>query len=230
MNGHVDDARPGRTGILLVNLGTPDAPRTAEVRRYLREFLSDPRVLDLPALGRAALLNLVILPFRPARSAEAYAKIWTEAGSPLLVHSRAFAEGVRERLGAGVPVELAMRYGRPSIRGALARLREQEVDRVIVFPLYPQYASATTGSTLEKVYREAALFWNVPDLHTVPAFYDHPGFVEAFARVGRPVLEEFRPDFVLMSYHGLPERQVRRGDDSGAHCLADDACCDAVVP
>ena len=220
--------RPPRTGVLLVNLGTPDAPRTPEVRRYLREFLSDPRVLDMPAPGRAALLHLVILPFRPARSAEAYRKIWSDEGSPLLFHTLALARGVQEKLGPETPVEAAMRYGAPSIARGLAALRAQAVDRVVVLPLYPQYSSATTGSTLEKVFAEAARLWNVPSLVTLPPFYDEPGFARAFAAVGRPLLHEFHPDFILFSYHGLPESQVRKGDESGAHCLRSEGCCDGV--
>ena len=218
----------GRGGVLLVNLGTPDAPRTAEVRRYLREFLSDPRVIDMNPVGRAALLNLVILPFRPRKSAEAYAKVWTDRGSPLLVHGEALRDKVRERLGSEAPVELAMRYGRPSIAAGLRALKDRGVDRVVVLPLYPQFASATTGSTLERVYREAGRFWNVPDLATVPAFYDHPGFIRSFTGVGRPVLEAMKPDRVLFSYHGLPERQVLRSDQSGGHCLRSGTCCDAI--
>lgn len=220
--------RPTKTGALLVNLGTPDAPRTPEVRRYLREFLSDPRVLDMSALGRAVLLNLIILPFRPAKSAELYRKIWTDDGSPLLVYGRELTRGVQARLGPDTPVELAMRYGAPSIAEGLTKLRAQAVDRIVVLPLYPQYASATGGSTLEKVFAEVGKLWNVPDVVTVPPFFDHPGFVRAFGAVGRPALHEFHPDLVLMSFHGLPESQVRRGDESGTHCLRGDGCCDML--
>ena len=135
-----------KIGVLLVNLGTPDAPHAPQVRRYLREFLSDPRVLDISPIGRWLLLNLIILPLRPARSAEAYQKIWTAEGSPLLTHSRDLCERVR----AAVPdlaVELAMRYGKPSIRAALTALRDRGCERIVVFPLYPQYAASSTGST-----------------------------------------------------------------------------------
>ncbi len=221
-------SRTSRTGVLLVNLGTPDAPRTPEVRRYLREFLSDPRVIDVSAAGRWALVNLVIAPFRSPRSAEAYRKVWTERGSPLLVHGEDLAAAVRERLGPDVPVELAMRYGNPPVGGALERLRAAGADRVVVLPLFPQFASATTGSALEKVYAEAGRLGNVPDLATVPAFFDHPGFIRAFAGTARPVLARLRPDRVLMSYHGLPERQVRRADPTGSRCLASADCCDRL--
>lgn len=217
------------TGILLVNLGTPDAPRPREVRRYLREFLGDPRVMDLNPVGRWLLLNLVILPFRPRQSAEAYAKIWTDEGSPLLVHGRALAAGLAARL-PGCPVELGMRYGNPSIAGALDRLHDRGCDRVVLVPLYPQYSSSATGSTVEATYRAAASRWNTPFLTVVPPFYDAPGFIEAWAAVGGPHWREFRPDHVLFSFHGLPERQVRRSDESGRHCLAAPDCCAAIGP
>jgi ferrochelatase len=216
-------------GLLLVNLGTPDEPTAPAVRRYLREFLSDPRVLDIGAVGRAALLNLVILPRRPAQSAEAYRKIWdAERGSPLLFHGRDLAAAAQASLGAGWRVELAMRYGEPSIPDALERLRG--VDHLVVFPLYPQYAASSTGSSLEAVYRVAAPRWNVPAIASVPAFYDEPGFIAAFAAVGRPALAELRADHVLMSFHGLPERHMRKSDESPGqnHCLASPGCCDAI--
>lgn len=227
MNGAASHA--GRRGLLLVNLGTPDAPRTPEVRRYLREFLSDPRVLDIPALGRWALLNLIILPFRPAKSAEAYRKIWRAEGSPLLHHSRALEAAVRSALAGELEVELAMRYGNPSIASALERLEARGVSELTVFPLYPQYASSSTGSSLEAVYEQVGRAWNVQPLHVVPAFYDHPGFLDAFAEVGRPVVEEVQADHVLFSFHGLPERQVLKSDTSGGkHCLQSAGCCDRI--
>lgn len=217
-------------GLLLVNLGTPDEPTPSAVRTYLREFLSDPRVLDIGAVGRAALLNLVILPRRPAKSAEAYRQIWdAERGSPLLFHSRDLVTGVQAALGAGWRVELAMRYGNPSIPAGLERLRG--VDHLVVFPLYPQYAASSTGSSLEAVYREAGPRWNVPSIASVPAFYDDPGFIAAFAAVGRPALAELRADHVLMSFHGLPERHMRKSDESPGqtHCLASPGCCDTIA-
>jgi hypothetical protein len=207
-----------KPGVLLVNLGTPDAPQAAEVRRYLREFLSDPRVLDISPIGRWLLLNLIILPTRPAKSAEAYRKIWGADGSPLLSHSRALCERVRAAL-PELEVELAMRYGKPSIRAGLTALRDRGCDRIVVFPLYPQYAASSTGSTVEAVYREAAGLWNTPYLSVVPPFYDDPGFITAFAEVGAPVLAEFEPDHVLYSFHGLPERHMHKSDVSGSHCL-----------
>lgn len=221
-----------RWGLLLVNLGTPDRPETGAVRRYLRQFLSDPRVLDIHPVGRFFLLNFIILPFRSSASAHAYSKVWTERGSPLLFHSQDLLEKVRTRLAPQqVPVELGMRYGQPSLEAALARLRAAGCDRLAVLPLYPQYAASSTGSSLEEVWRLVGQLWNTPAVQAVPAFYDHPAFLDAFALVARPVLDEVAPDRVLMSFHGLPERQVKKSDESGygRHCLASPGCCDAIV-
>jgi protoporphyrin/coproporphyrin ferrochelatase len=215
--------------VLLVNLGTPDAPETAAVRRYLREFLSDPRVLDMGSVGRWLLLNLIILPRRPKASAEAYRKVWTREGSPLLVHGRALQRLVQQALGPEVAVSLAMRYGNPSIAAGLDELRRRSVDRLVVFPLYPHYSSASTGSTLELVYRLAGERWNTPFVEVVPPFYDDPGMIAAFASIGRGVIDDLRADHVLFSFHGLPERQIRKSDESGAHCLASASCCDRIV-
>lgn len=215
-------------GLLLVNLGSPDEPTTPAVRRYLRQFLGDPRVIDVNPVGRKALLELVILPTRPAKSAEAYRKIWTERGSPLIRHSRELTDKVRARLGDDWRVELAMRYGSPSIEAGVGKLREAGAEPITVFPLYPQYAASSTGSSLEEVYRVARALWNVPAIRTVPEFYDDDGFLDSFAFVGRPVLDNFLPDHVLFSFHGLPERQIRKSDESGAHCLASETCCDAI--
>lgn len=217
------------TGLLLVNLGTPQNPRPGDVRPYLREFLMDPRVIDLPAWRRWLLVNLLILPFRPKASGHAYAQIWTDEGSPLLVHSRALAAKVATRLGPSVQVELAMRYGQPAIGAALDRFCAHGVDRIVVFPLYPQYSSAATGSSIEKVFAEAGRRWNTPYLHVIPPFYDHPAFIRACAEAARPVLDEIRPDRVFLSFHGLPERHVIQSDTTGAHCLERDDCCARIV-
>lgn len=217
-----------KVGVLLVNLGTPDAPRPPEVRRYLREFLSDPRVVDLNPVARWLLLELVILPVRPARSAEAYAKVWGEDGSPLLANGKALRERVAERL-AEIPVALAMRYGSPSIGAGLDQLHAEGCDHLVVLPLYPQYASSSTGSSVEAVYREAGRRWNTPFITVVPPFFDDLRFVEAFAQVTQPVLEELRPDHVLLSFHGLPERHMRKSDPTGRHCLEREDCCKKLV-
>jgi len=217
-----------KTGLLLINLGTPASPRPADVRPYLREFLMDPRVVDIPGWKRWLIVHLFILPFRPRKSGEAYAQIWTEQGSPLLVHSRELAKKVQARLGSRVHVDLAMRYGNPSIADALEHFRRSGIQRVVVLPLYPQYSSATTGSTVEKVFEEVARHWNTPYVQVVPPFYDHPAFLDAYAGAVRPVLQRVRPEKVFLSFHGLPERQVIKGDDSGAHCLKRTDCCASV--
>ena len=219
-----------RTGLLLINLGTPDAPTTPAVRRYLREFLGDPRVLDIGTVGRALLLHLIILPTRPRKSAHAYASIWdAKRGSPLLYHSRDLAAAVSEQLGPAWHVELAMRYGTPSIPAALDALARAQVERIVVLPLFPQYASSSTGTAQARVMELAGQRWNVPALDFVPAFYDDPGFLSAFEQVARPLLAEFRPDHVLFSFHGLPVRQIVKTDDAGTVCFRRETCCDAVT-
>jgi ferrochelatase len=218
-----------RTGLLLVNLGTPASPGTSDVRAYLREFLSDPRVIDIHPLKRWLLLNLIILRVRPRQSAEAYAKIWTDRGSPLLYHAQDLVEKVRLRLGPGVPVGLGMRYGRPSIAAALEELRGDGVQRVVVFPMYPQFSSAASGSSIEKVLEYASALWNVPSLHVVPPFYDHPAFIEACAAVARPHVERSDVEKVFFSFHGLPERHLHKGDPTGGYCLSREDCCERIV-
>lgn len=223
-----DPSRP--TGVLLVNLGSPSSPSTRDVRRYLKEFLSDPRVLDIPAALRWLLLRAVILPFRSPRSAEQYRAIWRAEGSPLRVHGLALSEALGRRLGDGYRVVLGMRYGEPSLAAALDALLSADVARLCVVPLFPQEASSSSGSALEAVYRAAAARWNVAPLQAVGPFFAHPGFVAALAEVARPCLAAFEPDHVLFSYHGLPERHVRRADPSAAHCLASADCCAAITP
>ncbi len=215
---------PG-TGVILVNLGTPAAPETAPVRRFLREFLSDSRVLTLPNPLRWLLLNLVILPRRPARAAAAYRKIWGPEGSPLLVHSRALAAGVAGELGDAFRVELAMRYGEPSIRHALERLDEAAVKRILVLPLFPQYASSVTASASAEVFACLDRMGDFPPLEILGAFYDEPDFLESWARITGPELQAFGADHVLFSFHGLPEDQIRDSDPARGHCLASADCC-----
>jgi len=219
-----------KTGLLLVNLGTPASPRPVDVRPYLREFLMDPRVIDIPIWKRWPLVNLIIAPFRARTSGEAYSKVWTDRGSPLLFHGHDLVEKVRLRLGPEIAVELAMRYGNPSIQATLRRLTEAGVDRIVVFPLYPQYSSAATGSSLEKVFTAASALWNVPYLQVVPPFYDHPAFIDACADVTRPHVERPGVERIYFSFHGLPERHVRRSDVRGGHCLVRDDCCEAIGP
>jgi ferrochelatase len=218
-------------GVLLVNLGTPEAPQTSAVRRYLAEFLADGRVLDIPTVPRMLLLYGAILPFRPKKSAHAYQQIWdAERGSPLLFHTQDLAARVQEALGDGASVQMAMRYGQPDLDQALDRFAADGIDRVVVLPLYPQYASSSTGSTLARVYELAAQRPVPPTLIPIRDFYDHPGFIDAQAEVARPRLDAFGPDHVLFSFHGVPERQVTATDFSGGkHCLQSADCCAAIT-
>jgi ferrochelatase len=210
------------TGLLLLNLGTPDSPNTPDVRRYLREFLMDPRVLDINGLGRWLLVNGVIAPFRSPKSAAAYKTVWMPEGSPLLVYGVALKEKVQEALGQGYKVALGMRYGSPGTPGAMAELAECE--RIIVLPLYPQFASASTASSLAQVNEISAGMAVPPPLQIIQDFYDHPAFIHAQAELAREAVSQ--ADHVLFSYHGVPERQLQTTDHSGSHCLAKDyACC-----
>ena len=220
-------AMSGRRGVLLLNLGTPAAPEPRAVRRYLREFLGDPRVIDIATPWRWLLLYGAILPFRPRPSAAAYAKVWGPEGSPLLTHSLAFRDAVAKELGTAYSVELGMRYGEPRLADALDRLGSARVDRILVVPLFPQFATSSTGSALEAVYRAAGARPNPPALEVLPFFYDAPGFVECLAEIARELPLEERPDHLLISFHGVPERQIRKSDPSGNHCLAHPSCCEA---
>ena len=217
-------------GLLLINLGTPDEPTTGAVRRYLREFLGDPRVLDINPVGRALLLNLIILPTRPAKSAHAYRLIWDpERGSPLLYHSQDLAAGVAAALGDDWQVELAMRYGRPSIAAALDALIAAGTDRIVVLPLFPQYASSSTGTAVARVMELAGAQWNVPALDVVPAFFDDAGFLDAFAAVGAPGARgRPRPTTCCSRSTACPSRQITKTDTAGTHCFASASCCDTL--
>ncbi|MGE0710021.1 MAG: ferrochelatase [Planctomycetota bacterium] len=216
-----------RWGLLLINLGTPAAPETPEVRDYLGQFLDDPRVIDIAEWKRWLILNLFILRSRPPESARAYQKIWTERGSPLLFHTQDLRDAVAARLGPEVPVAVGMRYGEPSIATGLAELARAGVDQVVALPLYPQYASSSTGTALEELYAQAGKSDHVIPLAVVPPFYDHPAFVRALTEVSAPALREARAERVLVSFHGLPERHVRR---SGPLCLEQPDCCLRIGP
>lgn len=223
-----------KTGYLLVNLGSPDAPTAKAVRPYLRQFLSDPRVLDIPGFVRWIILNLFILPFRPAKSAHAYRQIWTEKGSPLIVYGESLREKVQSILSDKKPnqysVKSAMRYGNPSIEKAMKSFADDGISDVVVLPLFPQYASASTGSAVEEVYRSAALHWNIPHVRVVLPYFNHPQFIESFKAV---ISREINPndyDHILFSYHGLPERHVKKSDlTNGKFCLASASCCESLT-
>lgn len=217
-----------RRAVVLMNIGSPEAPEPGPVRTYLREFLSDPRVIDIPAVPRWLLLNLIILPTRPAKSAEAYKKVWRPDGSPLVAISKAQRDGLSARL-PGTTVLLAMRYGKPSLAEAVEVLRKDGVDEVTLVPLYPQYSSAATGSSIEAVAKALSEESFVPSLSVVPPFFDDEGFLDAQAARIRTTLQSYAADHVLFSYHGLPERQVKACDPTQAHCFASANCCDAIV-
>lgn len=212
-----------RWGLLLVNIGTPDAPEPGAVRRYLAEFLSDRRVIDLPSISRWLLVHAIVLPFRSGRSSEAYRKIWTERGSPLLVHGQDLATALEQRL--SVPVRVGMRYGRPSIASALGELRAKDCEHIVVLPLFPQYASATTGSAVDAVNRAVERSRIASSLEVVPPFFHHSGFLHAFAARARATLADDPAEKLLFSFHGLPESQIRKEDPSGEHCLVREDCC-----
>jgi ferrochelatase len=210
-----------RTGVLLINLGTPDSASPRDVYRYLTEFLNDPRVIDLPKPLRALLTNVVIVPFRHRQSAEAYAKIWTPAGSPLLVNGLKLKEALSEQLGSEYQVALGMRYGKPSIAAALHELRHCKSIRIL--PLFPQYASAATGSALQRVLEEFAHAWNIPAVSIQNDFYDHPGFINAYAAIIKQYTDNTRIEHTVFSYHGLPERHINKSECQ-ATCDRTNAC------
>jgi ferrochelatase len=214
-----------RRAVVLVNLGTPSAPTPEAVRAYLAEFLADPRVVDLHPLARWLLLNLIILPRRPAKVAPLYQSIWTPGGSPLLVHGRALQQQVQAAL-PDAEVLLAMRYGEPSLPAALATIDELRLRDVTIVPLFPHEASATTGSVKEAVYTYYQGHPRVPSLRVVQPFFDDAGYLDSLAAQLRRSLP-VDAEHVLFSYHGLPERQVRREDGTG-HCLTD-SCCAALT-
>jgi ferrochelatase len=214
---------PARTAILLVNLGTPEAPNSGAVRRYLKEFLSDPRVVEIPRPLWWLILNGIVLIVRPAKSAAKYAQIWDKEGSPLRVHTERQAKLLRGYLGSeGHPallVEYAMRYGNPSIASALARLKEQHCERILILPLYPQYAASTTATALDAVSNFFRRTRNIPELRMVKHFYDHPAYIAALTEgVRKHWAQHGKPDKLLMSFHGLPRYTLERGDPYHCEC------------
>ena len=213
----------GRTGVLLVNLGTPDAPTAPAIRRYLREFLSDTRVVDLFRPVWWLILNLAILPFRPRRLAHAYASVW-EAGpgggaSPLLAITRRQGVALQAALGSATPVGVAMRYGNPSVASTLRAMRDAGVRRFVVLPLYPQYSGSTSASTMDAVWAEVQAWTFMPDVHARLSYADHPAYIEALARsVEVHWRDSGRQAHLLMSFHGIPRRYFLAGDPYPCHC------------
>ena len=218
-----EHGKPARPGVLLINLGTPSAPTEAAVRSYLREFLSDPRVVDIPRALWIPLLHGVILRTRPKVSAKRYAAIWSADGSPLKVHSERQAKILRGYLGERVRVPLevraAMRYGSPSIADGLAELRANGCDRILALPLYPQYASSTTGSAFDALFAACRRLRNVPALRVVKHFHDDPGYIGALAQSVREYwIKTGRPNHLVLSFHGVPRVTLERGDPYHCEC------------
>lgn len=213
------------TGVLLVNLGTPDSPSVSNVRSYLSQFLNDPRVIDIPWLARKMLVNLIIVPFRAPKSAKIYKELWTEQGSPLLFHCENAMKELQSVLPEDFQVHLAMRYKNPGIPEVLEHMRKENYKKIIVLPMFPQYASASTGSALEEVMRVISKWWVIPEIRLISQYYDHPKYLDALEKRGRQyAIEEY--DHVLFSYHGVPLRQVDKVYNDG---LCSDRDCEDEI-
>ncbi|WP_425229342.1 ferrochelatase [Sphingomonas sp.] len=211
---------PRKIGVLLINLGTPDAADTRAVRRYLAEFLSDRRVVELPRLVWQPILRGVVLTTRPKKSAHAYGQVWTEAGSPLAAIARAQSDALQGAFGPDVIVDWAMRYGRPAIADRLAALKEQGCERILLAPLYPQYCAATTATANDKAFAAlAGMRWQ-PAIRTLPPYHDDPVYIDALATSVAAALAAlpFAPDAVVASFHGMPRRTLQLGDPYHCHC------------
>lgn len=198
-----------KTAVLLLNVGTPDSPEISKVRKYLFEFLNDKRVIDMPWLLRKLLVNFIIVPFRAPRSAKLYQKLWNWKGSPLLFHGISLQEKLQQKLGEGYIVEFATNYQRPNINEVVQKVLKQNVNRIIAFPLFPQYASSTTGSAIEKLLKILAHEYKIPAITTILQYYDHPLYLEAMAaRISD--YDYLSYDHILISFHGLPISQVNK--------------------
>ena len=215
-------------GALLVNLGSPNSTSTKDVKNYLGEFLMDERVIDVPYLLRAFLVKGIILNTRPKKSAAAYKKIWWKEGSPLIVLSERLHKKVQEN--SDIPVELAMRYGKPSIKSGIEKLAKQGVSEIFLIPLYPQFAMATTETIVvlanEIIKKEFPSF----KLTDFPAFYNNTSYVEALSHSIKTELDKIKPDHLLFSYHGVPERHIKKSDVTKSHCKINGSCCNTPSP
>lgn len=215
-------SKRGKVAVLLLNLGTPDAPTPAAVRRYLAEFLADPRVVEIPRLLWMLILHGIILRVRPAKSAALYQKVWTEAGSPLMDISLKQKQKLQQKLiedGHDVSVHLAMRYGNPSVASTLQQLHQQGVDNIVVLPLYPQYAAPTTGSAFDAIARELSQWRYIPSLHFINTYHDNPDFIAALtASIEADFRSHGKPQKLVLSYHGMPERNLHLGDPYYCFC------------
>lgn len=218
-----------KIGVLLVNLGTPDSTKTADVRKYLREFLMDGRVIDIPAFPRWLLVNMIIAPFRGPKSAKEYRKLWTDRGSPLLFHTVDLRDKLIESLDPDrFEVRMAMRYQQPSLEQGLQELSDAQVKKIIVLPLFPQYASATNGSVIDRVMEIVQKWQIIPELSLISNFVSHPLFIQAWEELGREMMQKTTYDHFVFSYHGLPERQIRKGSVDKVCQLG--SCCDHYGP
>lgn len=209
-----------KKAILLLNLGSPESTKVGHVRRYLREFLTDPRVIDSPF--RSFIVNVFILPFRPRRTAKAYRKVWRSEGSPLLVISNQQRDSLLEKV--NFPVALAMRYGRPAIKDVIAELVQQDVDDIFVMPLYPQYAMSSYETVAVKVVEEIEKYDRKIRTTLLPPFYKDPDYIHALIQNADPFLKKDY-DKIIFSFHGLPERHIRKADPTHTHCLSMPNCC-----
>ena len=209
-----------KTGVLLVNLGTPDAPTPSAVKRYLKQFLSDRRVVEIPPLLWQPILRGIILNTRPKKSAAAYSKVWTDKGSPLAWHTAAQAKALSDRMGNAADVRYAMRYGEPSIGSQLTAMKEAGCERILIAPMYPQYSGATTATVMDEAYRTlAGMRWQMA-LRNLPPYYDDPSYINALKISLEQSLAQldFKPDVILASFHGMPERTLELGDPYHCHC------------
>lgn len=210
-------------GVLLVNLGSPQSPEVADVKKYLNQFLMDGNVIDIPYLVRLFLVRGIIVPRRAANSAKLYQSIWTEEGSPLIVNTEQLAEKVKVKI--SVPLAIAMRYGEPSVKAGFQELANKGVDDVLVVPLYPQYAMSTTRTVMEEVERVQHKNFPQVKVSYLPAFYDKEEYIKVLANSIKQSLEGVEYDHILFSYHGIPERHLRKTDPTGSHCLQSENCC-----
>lgn len=218
-----------KTGVLLIQLGTPDSPKVSDVRRYLTEFLNDPRVIDLPWLGRKLLVNGVIVPFRAPKSAKIYKELFDMSNniSPLVTHTENTVKKLEERFtpSDNVGFHIAMRYQNPSMDYVLEEMRKLNYDKIIILPLFPQYASASGGSAMEKAMRIISKWWVIPEIEMISQFYDHVGYIDAIVERAKEFdLKSY--DRILFSYHGLPDRHVDKVYDTG---LCEDQPCETEI-
>ena len=214
---------PEKTGVLLVNLGTPEHPSPSSLRRYLKEFLSDPRVVEIPSLVWWPILNFIILTIRPKKSAEKYASVWTSEGSPLRVHSEKLLERLKQNLkiqNINVEIALAMRYGNPNIADSIDELRKKNVNKLLILPLYPQYSASTTATVFDKVFEKLIKLRNPPAIRTVKSFHDDESYISSISKQIMQFWEKTpKPDMLLFSFHGIPVRSLYKGDPYHCHCL-----------